>query len=655
MFRNTIWRRQVSDTVSWHQDQALGTTIYILREFGPTGFLLKEEGETKNFKVLLGDPHSCSCSAFIKEKELCKHICWILLKKFRLPRDHEYAFQLGLVEREINELLRGLHQIKTPRPQASTPSVKVTTSDGGSKKKQKEIDTDDICPICQEELLKKRLPVTYCRNGCGNNVHISCMKIWADHQALSDNDVMVKCPLCREDFGPLKLILEEYKNSTKLITTAEKEQLDKHLGIPCNNCHVFPIHGKCYRCTECRDYHLCEECFTSCCHSQHNFTFRLKRNQGWLSAEQVKDLPLTHTINLWSDLTNEGYTSDEFLKDIDTMCSSSLPGVSQEQNVVPKHIVKALPFMIVRQGSKLLLPGYQCRMCLSIFNISQSVRYLPCNHKFHKECIDPWLLQECNSCPLDGQMVYNPLTWKDGLKGEKAKSATCKQNHLKLPEHMQAELYIPGIGLSFGKSNVKGSQTKQLLHNQEPKCSQMYANNQDGLELSGFKCFLLTESTTQECVGDKTENPHFNAFHQNLPPNVLRNKFNQKQNCPVNLGKKANSSIRMVLPSGIQVSTLSKGNVTVDSTYEVHNVSEQFSSGKIKEHARSAEAASVGSLFLGRAAEQCDSALRGGSGDIRINKMQKRYLPRRPKYNPRSLVPAASTFLMEGTILKPML
>ena len=86
MSRSFTWRRTCSDAVSWYQDQALNATIYILREVGPTGFLLKEEGETKNFKVLIGDRHSCSCSVFSKEKDLCKHICWIILKKFRVPR-----------------------------------------------------------------------------------------------------------------------------------------------------------------------------------------------------------------------------------------------------------------------------------------------------------------------------------------------------------------------------------------------------------------------------------------------------------------------------------------------------------------------------------------------------------------------------------------
>lgn len=76
-------------------------------------------------QVFLGDQHQCTCNAFQRDRELCKHLCWLLLKRFRIPRtnpsknfsrklNQNYVcinlvlWQKGLVEREINELLRGL-------------------------------------------------------------------------------------------------------------------------------------------------------------------------------------------------------------------------------------------------------------------------------------------------------------------------------------------------------------------------------------------------------------------------------------------------------------------------------------------------------------------------------------------------------------------
>lgn len=96
MARSCPYRREVTDACNWHQDQALNSTIYILYQTGPTGFLLNEEGETKNVKVFLGDIHNCTCSVFKKEKDLCKHICWVILKKFRVLRTDPRKLALNL-------------------------------------------------------------------------------------------------------------------------------------------------------------------------------------------------------------------------------------------------------------------------------------------------------------------------------------------------------------------------------------------------------------------------------------------------------------------------------------------------------------------------------------------------------------------------------
>nr|XP_020666288.1 E3 ubiquitin-protein ligase ZSWIM2 isoform X2 [Pogona vitticeps] len=423
-------RRRVtaSAALSRRQEQALGCSLRLVRELGPTAFVLREEGpppaaRAAEHRVFLGNPHKCSCAVFVNEKDLCKHICWLLLKKFKLPRDHEYALQLGLVESEINYMLQGLQVTSQPRETINSAKELQIADDGYIA--QKEIDTEDVCPICQDTLLKKMLPVTYCRFGCGNNIHIVCMKIWTDHQKELEKDSLVKCPLCREDFAPLKLILEEFRNCKRLVTVAEKQHLDKHLGIPCNNCRVCPIEGNCYKCTDCSEYHLCHGCFRSFCHPSHNFAFREKRNQKWRSVEPaVKP------------------STSEQLHRVDAEQNSN---EKEKVSCVPVQIMNSLPTMLVRKCSSLLDPGLQCRLCLKSFCIGQVTRFLPCEHKFHRNCIDHWLHKE-NACPIDGQMVYNPLTWemvprkdKANLLAPKAKNSPTKQT--------EQQLFIPGTGL----------------------------------------------------------------------------------------------------------------------------------------------------------------------------------------------------------------
>ena len=41
-----------------------------------------------------------------------------------------------------------------------------------------------------------------------------------------------------------------------------------------------------------------------------------------------------------------------------------------------------------------------CSICTDDFAKGQEVRVLPCNHKFHPGCVDPWLLNVSGTCPL---------------------------------------------------------------------------------------------------------------------------------------------------------------------------------------------------------------------------------------------------------------
>ena len=44
--------------------------------------------------------------------------------------------------------------------------------------------------------------------------------------------------------------------------------------------------------------------------------------------------------------------------------------------------------------------GVGCAICEEEFLCGQDVRVLPCNHDFHPDCVDPWLLNASGTCPL---------------------------------------------------------------------------------------------------------------------------------------------------------------------------------------------------------------------------------------------------------------
>jgi len=64
--------------------------------------------------------------------------------------------------------------------------------------------------------------------------------------------------------------------------------------------------------------------------------------------------------------------------------------------------------------------------------------------KFQRECIDSWLLQQRNTCPLDEYVAYNPLTLKD----TPAKHGDCPPgshaNASKLAKQVEPEICVSG-------------------------------------------------------------------------------------------------------------------------------------------------------------------------------------------------------------------
>lgn len=448
MSRSVAWRRTCNDVVFWRQCQALNATIYILRETGPTGFLLKEEGETKPVKVFLGDPHSCTCTSFMKDRDLCKHICWLILKKFRVPQNNPVTWQLGLVEREINDILFGAtaKQRKTPVRRWTTSGPPGTTgfnADGRPTIQQREIGDDDCCPICQDELLGKHQPVTYCKFGCGNSIHIKCMKIWADHQKTS-GEKTIKCPFCREDFGTIELLKAESRNAMGVPAGG---RMDRHLHTRCQSCQVSPIEGKCYRCTACTDFHLCQSCFNTSIHTSHPFEYRHKRNQRWRPAQRTYGAVLPEAVA--NDLLNREFTESDY--ELLTQLDSN---ANQQPSDIPESVISKFPLEKVRERGPLLAPGMQCRICLRGYEVNQFVRKLPrCKHKFHKDCIDSWLLHSHPTCPVDGQVVWDPVTAQLEAEEEAERTSQRSSAAKKTTESSGirgngvSELSIPGVGL----------------------------------------------------------------------------------------------------------------------------------------------------------------------------------------------------------------
>lgn len=70
-----------------------------------------------------------------------------------------------------------------------------------------------------------------------------------------------------------------------------------------------------------------------------------------------------------------------------------------ERKVPPtsKEVINNLPTSLISPQEAAL--EKKCPVCLGPFDEEDEVKDLPCSHRFHTNCILPWL-QRVNSCPL---------------------------------------------------------------------------------------------------------------------------------------------------------------------------------------------------------------------------------------------------------------
>ena len=58
--------------------------------------------------------------------------------------------------------------------------------------------------------------------------------------------------------------------------------------------------------------------------------------------------------------------------------------------------------------------GTDCAICFCEFEETQSIRKLRCNHMFHAKCIDQWLMNHTNKCPLCNHVIGPRIVDENG-------------------------------------------------------------------------------------------------------------------------------------------------------------------------------------------------------------------------------------------------
>lgn len=73
-----------------------------------------------------------------------------------------------------------------------------------------------------------------------------------------------------------------------------------------------------------------------------------------------------------------------------------------DERVAPKTISKDVLSGLKTDVVSSSCVGEICTVCMDAYEIGQGRKFLPCNHVFHAKCIDMWLENSSQNCPIDG-------------------------------------------------------------------------------------------------------------------------------------------------------------------------------------------------------------------------------------------------------------
>lgn len=107
-------------------------------------------------------------------------------------------------------------------------------------------------------------------------------------------------------------------------------------------------------------------------------------------AKRVSMLPL---VDHWDEEFLSSLSVGELKKKLRDVRETG--GAEDVHCVEKSDLVKALLGSSLQRHDQT-----ECAICLNEFCCGERLRVLPCGHRFHRQCIDVWLVGHCACCPL---------------------------------------------------------------------------------------------------------------------------------------------------------------------------------------------------------------------------------------------------------------
>jgi len=275
----------------------------------------------------------------------------------------------------------------------------------------------------------------------------------------------------------------------------EKERKLNHYGYICHHCSVNPIHGKCHKCTTCKNYYLCDNCFLKGNHSEHTFKGRSSKKEPWeLSVRYIES---TLPEGLIQNLQNRELREEDY----NTLLLLDQKAI---QGSIPLHVINSFPTKKIKYIDK---DKYNCVICNATVQVNEIIRKLPCKHNFHQNCIDKWLLHTRSTCPVCGLAAYSSINNNDNENSK---------------PNMESKIYKANVYPDLEKKKNK-KKKKEIENETKDNNEELNSSNKQNIEIDLFVC------------GNSTIKPEeiINTIHSSKKENKKHLSKTEIKNCKI--------------------------------------------------------------------------------------------------------------------------
>ena len=187
------------------KDRAKTQRIYLLESIpADPGNKYEREfvvsGSTGNvYNVTICDNPACTCPDYTTRYNRCKHIYFVLIRVMKCKNEDKETY----TRTELINMFNNIPEIVIdPAYQKLYDQMK--KQDGGEEIIVAQKATDDLCPVCLDDL-ENGEEVDFCKYSCGKPVHKICYDMWVRKKEKT-------CIYCRRAWEKKKVVKGDYLN-----------------------------------------------------------------------------------------------------------------------------------------------------------------------------------------------------------------------------------------------------------------------------------------------------------------------------------------------------------------------------------------------------------------------------------------------------------